>query len=85
MFRLLSPIKLTVRDSLQQKQNATDTLQTSLIVNYYKIQITKLKKIPSLISYINLQIALFLRGQGAFVPFNILFPKYFRYTLNLLK
>lgn len=50
MFRLLSPIKLTVRDALQQKQNATDTLQTSLIVNYYKIQITKLKKIPSLIS-----------------------------------
>lgn len=55
MFRLLSPIKLTVRDALQQKQNATDTLQTSLIVNYYKIQITKLKKIPSLISWINLQ------------------------------
>lgn len=50
MFRLLLPIKLTVRDALQQKQNATDTLQTSLIVNYYKIQITKLKKIPSLIS-----------------------------------
>lgn len=50
MFRLLSPIKLTVRDALQQKQNATDTLQTSLIVNYYKIQITKLKKIPSFIS-----------------------------------
>lgn len=25
MFRLLSPVKLTVRDALQQKQNATDT------------------------------------------------------------